>query len=226
MTTLLILAALGQFRHSRSVETPPSPRHASAVADPAFAPRVVPAVLRPDEERSAAVPRRPADERIADLEWDVAQLFIDEPPGWRPRPLPAGEPIAGPPVRKLALADPPADGYVPPPTRAEFEALAARVKALEAVRPKSSREDRIAAGVAALGPVRTDVPYVPSTVYWPPASGIYTPPPIVASAPTYYAPAQPMTFYQGVGSYSCGPQGCGYGVAPARGGFRLFGGFR
>jgi hypothetical protein len=53
----------------------------------------------------------------------------------------------------------------------------------------------------------------------PPVRWIWTPPPIVVSGPPVSAPA----YY--AAPFTCGPNGCG--VAPARGGFRVFsGGFR
>lgn len=180
-------------------------------------------------------PRRTVEERIADLEWDVAQLVVDEPPAWRPKPYPKVPPIAEPPSRNVTPASlphgPPQDMLASSvrdddhrgsgdlcgcercgcaPTKPG--ATAKTIKVVRRTIPQApkvwSNDDMIAARIASLGPTVPQFPYVPSTIWFPPSPSPAPTPMrwIYTPPPNVSSYTGPVTYYR-TPTYWPGPRG-------------------
>jgi hypothetical protein len=233
--TLLLLAALAQFRYSGAVDSPaPPPPHAAAVADP-FPARPVPPAWR---VRRATVEAKPAPEpkpilgrslaeRVETLEYTIKDVMIALEKGWRPTPRTVA--LAADPPAVRGKVDGPPKAAMPPPGLADLGVILERLDAIEdklatilarveasavkAAAPPAARTDNAPARMPAAATM-PPLPAAPRMVVadrWVPANRVVSTP---YAAQPYFAPATTYTFplatYGGFGQQSpCIGPNCG-----------------
>jgi hypothetical protein len=219
---LLVAAMLGQSDKLGD----PAPRVTVKLGDP-FEARPLPASWRvrraTAQAKPAPLPGRSVPERLDTLEYSVAQLKIDEPKEWKPKPGPAAEPPA-------TQVKAPPKAAMPPPDAADLGVVLERLDAIEdklttilarveasAVRatapPAAARTDNAPARMPAAA-TPPPLPAAPRTVVtdrWVPVNRVASTPYV---AQPYFAPAAtysfPLATYGGFGGQApCVGSNCG-----------------